>query len=84
MGRASFLLKSIIVEIPIYVTQADTANFGVNVGFVRHYNAVFIRESAGPAAKSDRQPANISLAEIAKPMPTTLAPACSGANRRLD
>ncbi|UAW64702.1 hypothetical protein KMZ15_03265 [Mycoavidus sp. HKI] len=50
----------------VYVTQADAANFGVNVGFVRHYNAAFTGEPAGPSAKSDREPANISLAEIAK------------------
>ncbi|BBE08872.1 Uncharacterized protein MCB1EB_0711 [Mycoavidus cysteinexigens] len=50
---------------PVYVTQADVANFGVNVGFVRHYNAAFSGESARPAAEPDREPARISLAEIA-------------------
>ncbi|KAG0296954.1 hypothetical protein BGZ97_004385 [Linnemannia gamsii] len=57
---------TLIKEIPAYVTQADAAHFGVNVGFVRHYNAAFTRESAGPAAQSDREPASISLTEIAK------------------
>ncbi len=57
---------TLIKEIPVYVTQADAAYFGVNVGFVRHYNAAFTRESARPAAQSDREPAHISLAEIAK------------------
>ncbi|KAG0272895.1 hypothetical protein BGZ97_010857, partial [Linnemannia gamsii] len=56
---------TIIKEVPVYVTQTDTDRFGVNVGFVRHYNAAFAGKSAGPAAKSDREPTNISLAEIA-------------------
>ncbi len=54
------------MDVPIYVTQADTDHFGVNVGFVCHYNAAFANESAGPAAKSDREPASISLAEVAE------------------
>jgi hypothetical protein len=57
---------TIIKEIPIYVTQADTSRFGVNVGYVRHYNATFTGELAGAAAESDRRPAGISLAEIAE------------------
>ncbi len=57
---------TLIKEIPIYVTQADAAHFGVNVGFVHHYNAAFTGEPAGPSSKSDREPAHISLAEIAK------------------
>ncbi|UUM20912.1 hypothetical protein [Mycoavidus sp. SF9855] len=56
---------TLIKEIPVYVTQADAVHFGVNVGFVRHYNAAFTGEPAGPSAQSDREPANISLAEIA-------------------
>ncbi|BBE09625.1 Uncharacterized protein MCB1EB_1464 [Mycoavidus cysteinexigens] len=57
---------TIIKEVPIYVNQADTDHFGVNVGFVRHHNAAFANESAGPAAHFDREPAGISLAEIAE------------------
>ncbi|KAG0276935.1 hypothetical protein BGZ96_003071 [Linnemannia gamsii] len=57
---------TIIKEVPIYVNQADTEHFGVNVGFVRLYNAAFANEPAGPAAESDREPAGISLAEIAE------------------
>ncbi len=57
---------TIIKEVPIYVTQADTNHFGVNVGFVRHYNAAFTGEPAGLATQSDRRPAGISLAEIAE------------------
>ncbi|UAW63508.1 hypothetical protein KMZ15_05260 [Mycoavidus sp. HKI] len=56
---------TLIKEIPVYVTQADATHFGVNVGFVRHYNAAFTDESARPAAQSDREPAHISLTEIA-------------------
>ncbi len=57
---------TIIKEVPIYVTQADTDRFGVNVGFVRHYNAAFTGEPAGDATEFDRKPASISLAEIAE------------------
>ncbi|KAG0320103.1 hypothetical protein BGZ97_000745 [Linnemannia gamsii] len=62
---------TIIKEVPIYVNQADTEHFGVNVGFVRLYNAAFANEpagpateSGGPATESGRRPAGISLAEI--------------------
>ncbi|MCX8566974.1 MAG: hypothetical protein ON057_001701 [Glomeribacter sp. 1016415] len=58
--------ETIIKEVPVYIIQADTNHFGVNVGFVRHYNAAFANEPAGPAAKSDRRPASVSLAEIAE------------------
>ncbi len=56
----------IIKEVPIYVTQADTDRFGVNVGFVHHYNAAFANEPAGVTAESDREPTSVSLAELAK------------------
>ncbi|BBE09680.1 Uncharacterized protein MCB1EB_1519 [Mycoavidus cysteinexigens] len=58
--------ETIIKEVPIYVTQTDAANFGVNVGFVRHYNAAFSNEPAGAASELDRRPASVSLTEIAK------------------
>ncbi len=58
--------ETIIKEAPVYVTQADTDRFGVNVGFVRHYNAAFTGEPAGPPAEFDREPASISLAELAE------------------
>ncbi len=57
---------TIIKEVPIYVTEADTTRFGVNVGFVRHYNATFANEPAGLATEFDRRPAGISIAEIAE------------------
>ncbi|BBE08563.1 Uncharacterized protein MCB1EB_0402 [Mycoavidus cysteinexigens] len=57
---------TIIKEVPIYVTQVDTEHFGINVGFVRHYNAAFANESAGFATEFDRQPSGISIAEIAE------------------
>ncbi|GAM51767.1 hypothetical protein EBME_0230 [bacterium endosymbiont of Mortierella elongata FMR23-6] len=57
---------AIIKETPIYVTQADNDHFSVSVGFVRHYNAAFTGELAGAPAKSDREPAGISIAEIAE------------------
>lgn len=57
---------TIIKEIPIYVTQADTNRFGVNIGFMRHYNAAFANEPAGSPAEFDRRPTSISIAEIAE------------------
>ncbi|MCX8566747.1 MAG: hypothetical protein ON057_001474 [Glomeribacter sp. 1016415] len=57
---------TIIKEVPIYVTQADNDRFGVNVGFVRHYNAAFANEPAETPSEFDRRPAGISLAEIAE------------------
>jgi len=53
-------------EVPIYVTQADNASCTVNAGFVRSYDAGWTGEPAGPAADSDREPAGISLAQVAE------------------
>ncbi|BBE09787.1 Uncharacterized protein MCB1EB_1626 [Mycoavidus cysteinexigens] len=58
--------ETIIKEVPVYVTQADTHHFGVNVGFVRHYNSAFTGEPAGSPAEFDRGPTGISLAELAE------------------
>ena len=58
--------ETIIKEVPVYVTQTDNDHFGVNVGFVRLYNAAFAGEPAGAPTQSDRAPAGISLAEIAE------------------
>ncbi len=58
--------ETIIKEVPIYVTQTDTDRFDVNIGFVRHYNAAFTGELAGPPAELDRRPTGISLAELAE------------------
>ncbi|BBE09986.1 Uncharacterized protein MCB1EB_1825 [Mycoavidus cysteinexigens] len=58
--------NTIIKEVPIYVNQADTDHFGVNVGFVRHYNAAFSNEPTGSPAEFNRKPAGVSLAEIAE------------------
>ncbi len=57
---------TIFKEVPIYVTQADTDRFGVNVGFVRHYNTAFANEPARAPAEFDRSPASVSIAEIAE------------------
>jgi len=57
---------TLIKEIPVYVTPQDTAHFGVNIGFVRLYNAAFSRIPAGAPAQSDREPARISLIDVAR------------------
>lgn len=53
-------------EVPVYVTQADNDHCVVNAGFVRSYDAAWAGEPAGPATESDREPAGISLADVAE------------------
>ncbi len=55
---------TIIKEVPVYVTEQDARRFGVNVGFVRVYNAAFTGEPAGAAAESDRQPAGLPFTKL--------------------
>lgn len=61
-------LKGEVIEkqVPIYVTQADDAVFGVNAGFVRAYNAAWSGDDAGPAGDADREPAGIPLSTVAE------------------
>lgn len=53
-------------EVPVYVNQADNDRCVVNAGFVRSYDAAWAGEPAGSAAESDREPAGISLSEVAE------------------
>lgn len=53
-------------QVPVYVTDADNADYRVNVGFVRSYNASWTGEPAGPPTGVDRDPAGIPLAEVAE------------------
>jgi hypothetical protein len=53
-------------QVPIYVTEADSARFAVNAGFVRIYDAAWTGENPGSAVDSDREPAGISLAQVAE------------------
>ncbi|WP_211474934.1 hypothetical protein [Collimonas humicola] len=53
-------------HVPIYITEVDNALFTVNTGFVRLYDAAWSGTDPGPAADSDREPAGISLAEVAE------------------
>lgn len=48
-----------------YILPADDARFGVNVGFLRNIDAAWSGVPVGPAEDSDREPAGISLSEIA-------------------
>jgi hypothetical protein len=57
--------EAIEKKVPIYITQADGARFAVNAGFVRLYDAAWSGDDPGPAADSDREPAGISLAQVA-------------------
>jgi hypothetical protein len=58
--------EAIEKHVPLYVTPSDDSAFGVNAGFVRAYNAAWSGDDPGPAAESDREPAGISLSEIAE------------------
>lgn len=57
--------KEIEQAVPEYVTPADDARIGVNAGFVRSYNAAWTNEPAAAADESDREPAGVSLADVA-------------------
>lgn len=58
--------KSIAQAVPIYITQQDNARFGVNLGFVRLYNAAFTGIPASAPTESDREPAGLPLTTLAK------------------
>jgi hypothetical protein len=61
-------LKGEVIEkqVPVYVTAVDDAVYGVNAGFVRTYNAAWSGDDPGAAAEFDREPAGISISEIAE------------------
>jgi hypothetical protein len=48
------------------VVPTDDAMYGVNVGWVRAYNAAWAGDLDGPAAESDRGPAGIPISAIAE------------------
>lgn len=52
-------------QVMVYVTPADDDRGGVNVGFVRVFNAAWSGQAPGPAEDADREPAGISLADVA-------------------
>lgn len=53
-------------QVPIYITAADNAGCVINAGFVRSYNATWTSKPAGSSASADREPAGLSLAEVAE------------------
>ncbi|MDQ1817298.1 hypothetical protein RBA41_28730 [Massilia sp. CCM 9210] len=53
-------------QVPVYVSAVDSRAYGVNVGFVRSYNAAWSNEPAGPAGDADRGPAGVPLTDIAQ------------------
>lgn len=58
--------ETIEKQVPVYVTQADNAACVINTGFVRVYDAAWSNTIAGPTADADREPAAVSLAEVAE------------------
>lgn len=58
--------ETIEKQVPIYITAADNAGCTVSTGFVRAYNAAWSNQPAGLAADTDREPAGISLADVAE------------------
>jgi hypothetical protein len=53
-------------QIPVYVTSADSAQCIINAGFVRQYNAAWGNTPTDIASEFDREPAAISLTDIAE------------------
>jgi hypothetical protein len=51
--------------VPQLVTAADNQQCTINAGFVRLYDAAWAGSVAAPAAESDREPAAVSLADVA-------------------
>ncbi|WP_211475089.1 hypothetical protein [Collimonas humicola] len=58
--------ETIEKQVPIYITQADNVRFAVNAGFVRLYDAAWSGDDPGSASDSDREPAGISLTQVAE------------------
>ena len=61
-------LKGEVIEkqVPVYVTAADNAGCRINAGFVRSHDAAWAGEPARPTSGTDRDPAGVSLAEVAE------------------
>lgn len=55
-----------VAAVPQLVTPADSQQCIVNAGFVRLYAAAWANTIAAPATESDREPAAVSLADIAQ------------------
>jgi hypothetical protein len=53
-------------QVPVFVTAADDQRCSINTGFVRAYNAAWSGDVAGAAADTDREPAGVSLADVAE------------------
>ncbi|MFZ2998732.1 MAG: hypothetical protein WA071_00140 [Undibacterium umbellatum] len=50
----------------VFVTASDSAACVINAGFVRNYNAAWAGNDTGLAANTDREPAGLSLTEVAE------------------
>jgi hypothetical protein len=58
--------ETIETHIPQLVTPADVERFGVHVGFVRLFDAAWSGDAPGPSEDADREPAAVSLADVAQ------------------
>jgi hypothetical protein len=58
--------ETIEKQVPIYITAADDSACTINAGFVRIHDAAWTNQHAGSVAESDREPAGVSLAEVAE------------------
>ncbi len=74
---------TIIKEVPVYVTEQDARRFGVNVGFVRLYNAASLRASLPePPLSLTDNPLAFRLLSLEKSMLLTPASVGSGESKR--
>ncbi|BBB61182.1 hypothetical protein UNDKW_2909 [Undibacterium sp. KW1] len=53
-------------DAPAFVTASDSAACVINAGFVRNYNAAWAGNDTGPPASADREPAGVSLTDVAE------------------
>ena len=57
--------KTIVEQVPIYITADTDRGYPLPAGFVRVHNAAAAGEVAGPATESDRQAAAITVSAAA-------------------
>ena len=56
--------KTIVKEVPVYVTKEDDRKCDISNGFVRVFDSAILGERPGPATDSDRGPSDVALSEV--------------------
>ncbi len=58
--------ETIEKQVPVFVTSTDNADCNIRTGFVRLHDAAWSGDDPGSATSADREPAGISLTEVAE------------------